>query len=179
MGGGDNYSMPIGYVYGREVYIADVIYTKQGVKYSRPMTVAKIAQHNISRVHFEANNGGDLVAQNVDSDLKAQNTVCNITWSRVPTNKTKLDRILAVSSQVSGVDENPGTYKLYFLTPNKQTLEYKKFMSCIKRFSQSLDIQGKQEDDAIDSLANLITNVLNKTRYATIRTSASRNEFGI
>ena len=44
-GGGDNYSMPIAYVYGRDVYIVDVIYTKNGLKYSRPATVAKIKKH--------------------------------------------------------------------------------------------------------------------------------------
>lgn len=178
-GGGDNYSMPIGYVYGREVYIPDLIYTKQGLKYTRPATVAKIAQHNISRLHFEANNGGDGVAQNVENDCKNQGMVCNITWSKVPTNKTKLDRILAVSSQISGTDDNPNTYKLYFLAPNKQSLEYKKFMACIKRFSQSLEIQGKQEDDAPDSLSNLITNVLGKVRYARVTSSVSRHEMGI
>lgn len=178
-GGGDNYSMPIGYVYGREVYIPDLIYTKQGLKYTRPATVTKIAQHNISRLHFEANNGGDGVAQNVENDCKNQGMVCNITWSKVPTNKTKLDRILAVSSQISGTDDNPNTYKLYFLAPNKQNLEYKKFMACIKRFSQSLEIQGKQEDDAPDSLSNLITNVLGKVRYARVTSSVSRHEMGI
>lgn len=178
-GGGDNYSMPIAYVYGRDVYIPDLIYSKQGVKYTRPMTVAKIAEHNISRLHFEANNGGDLAAENVENDCKNQQIVCNITWSKVPTNKSKLDRILAVSSQIAGTDENPNTYKFYFLNPNKQSLEYKKFMSCIKRFSQSLDIQGKQEDDAPDSLANLISNVLNKTRYARVTSNYSRREMGI
>ena len=178
-GGGDNYSMPIAYVYGREVYIADVIYTKQGIKYSRPMTVAKIAQHNISKLHFEANNGGEIVAQNIEGDCKEQGIICNITWGKVPTTKTKLDRILAVSSQIAGTDDNANTFKLYYLTPKKQTLEYKKFMSCIKRFSQSLDIQGKQEDDAPDSLANLISNVLGKTRYAKVTSSISRREMGI
>lgn len=178
-GGGDNYSMPIAYVYGRDVYIPDLIYTKQGVNYSRPMTVAKIAEHNISRLHFEANNGGEGVAMNVQDDCKNQGMICNVTWGRVPTNKSKLDRILAVSSQIAGTDDNPNTFKLYFLTPEKQTLEYKKFMSCVKRFSQSLDIQGKQEDDAPDSLANLIGNVLNKTRYAKVSSGYSRREFGI
>lgn len=178
-GGGDNYSMPIAYVYGYDVYIPDVIYTKQGVKFTRPVTVAKIAQHNISRVHFEANNGGDEVAQNIGEDCINQGIICNITWSKVPTTKTKLDRILAVSNQIAGNDTNPNTYKLHYLAPNKQTLEYKKFMSCIKRFSQSLDIQGKQEDDAPDSLANLLQNVLSKTRYARITSNASRREFKI
>lgn len=178
-GGGDNYSMPIGYVYGRDVYIADVIYTKQGVKYSRPATVAKIAEHNISRLHFEANNGGDVVAQNVQDDCKNQQIVCNINWGRVPTTKSKLDRILAVSSQIAGTDTNPNTFRLHYLAKDKQSTEYKNFMSCVKRFSQSREIQGKQEDDAPDSLANLITNVLSKTRYARISSNISRHEIGI
>ncbi len=178
-GGGDSYSMPIAYVYGRDVFIPDLIYTKQGTKYSRPMTVAKIKQHNITRLHFEANNGGDEVAQNVEADCKKDGLICNITWSRVPSTKAKLDRILAVSSQIAGNDENYNTYRFYFLAPEKQTLEYKKFMACIKRFSQSLNLQGKQEDDAPDSLANLIQNVLNKTRYATLSSNYSRREIGI
>ena len=178
-GGGDNYSMPIAYVYGRDVFIPDLIYTKQGTKYSRPMTVIKIKQHNITRLHFEANNGGDEVAQNVEDDCKKDGVICNITWSRVPSTKAKLDRILAVSSQISGNDENYNTYRFYFLAPEKQTLEYKKFMACIKRFSQSLNLQGKQEDDAPDSLANLIQNVLNKTRYAKISSNYSRHDIGI
>ncbi len=130
-------------------------------------------------MHFEANNGGEIVAQNIEGDCKEQGIICNITWGKVPTTKTKLDRILAVSSQIAGTDDNANTFKLYYLTPKKQTLEYKKFMACIKRFSQSLDIQGKQEDDAPYSLANLISNVLGKTRYAKVKSSISRREMGI
>lgn len=177
-GGGDNYSMPIGYVYGRDVYIPDVIYSKEKVDYTRPQTVAKIKQHNIQRVHFEGNNGGELVADNISEDLKSEGVHCNITRKRAPNTKSKLDRILAVASQIEGRDENQGTYRLFFLTKEKQSMEYRKFMSCISRFSQSLDIQGKQEDDAPDSLAGLITNVLGKTPYAKVTSTMSRYEIG-
>ena len=178
-GGGDNYSMPIAYVYGRDVYIVDVIYTKNGIKYSRPATVAKIKKHKISRVHFEGNNGGDLLANDIEQDLKNEGVHCNITHKRCPSIKSKLDRILAVSSQIDGTDTNNNTYKLYFLTKEKQSQEYRKFMSCMSRFSQSLDIQGKQEDDAPDSLANLITNVLGKVIYATVSSNCSRKDMGV
>lgn len=178
-GGGDNYSMPIAYVYGRDVYIVDVIYTKNGLKYSRPATVAKIKKHKITRVHFEGNNGGDLLANDIEQDLKNERVHCNITHKRCPSIKSKLDRILAVSSQIDGTDTNNNTYKLYFLTKEKQSQEYRKFMSCMSRFSQSLDIQGKQEDDAPDSLANLITNVLGKVIYATVSSNYSRKDMGV
>lgn len=179
LGGGDNYSMPIAYCYGRDVYITDVIYTKQGLKLTRPKTVSKIVEHKISRVHFEANNGGELVGENVSNDCKQIGVTCNVTSSRVPTTKSKLDRILAVSSQINGSDTNFGTYKLYFLSPKKQGPEYKLFMQCIKKFSQSREVQGRQEDDAPDSLANLITNVLGKNYYGKISSSTSRRELGI
>lgn len=178
-GGGDNYSMPIAYVYGRDVYIVDVIYTKNGLKYSRPATVAKIKKHKITRVHFEGNNGGDLLANDIEQDLKNEGVHCNITHKRCPSIKSKLDRILAVSSQIDGTDTNNNTYKLYFLTKEKQSQEYRKFMSCMSRFSQSLDIQGKQEDDAPDSLANLITNVLGKVIYGTVSSNYSRKDMGV
>ena len=178
-GGGDNYSMPIAYVYGRDVYIVDVIYTKNGLKYSRPATVAKIKKHKITRVHFEGNNGGDLHANDIEQDLKNEGVHCNITHKRCPSIKSKLDRILAVSSQIDGTDTNNNTYKLYFLTKEKQSQEYRKFMSCMSRFSQSLDIQGKQEDDAPDSLANLITNVLGKVIYGTVSSNYSRKDMGV
>lgn len=178
-GGGDNYSMPIAYVYGRDVYIVDVIYTKNGLKYSRPATVAKIKKHKITRVHFEGNNGGDLLANDIEQDLKNEGVHCNITHKRCPSIKSKLDRILAVSSQIDGTDTNNNTYKLYFLTKEKQSQEYRKFMSCMSRFSQSLDIQGKQEDDAPDSLANLITNVLGKVIYGTVSSNYSRKDIGV
>ena len=178
-GGGDNYSMPIAYVYGRDVYIVDVIYTKNGIKYSRPATVAKIKKHRISRVHFEGNNGGDLLANDIEQDLKNEGVHCNITHKRCPSIKSKLDRILAVSSQIDGTDTNNNTYKLYFSTKEKQSQEYRKFMSCMSRFSQSLDIQGKQEDDAPDSLANLITNVLGKVIYGTVSSNYSRKDMGV
>ena len=178
-GGGDNYSMPIAYVYGRDVYIPDLIYTKSNSKFTRPLTVRKIQEHNITRCHFEANNGGDLYSDNISNDLKDVGYVCNITSSRVPATKTKLDRILAVSTQIAGTDNNPNTYRFFFLNKTKQNAEYKRFMSCMKRFSQSLEVQGKQEDDAPDSLSNLIINVLGKVYYARVTSSVSRKDFRI
>lgn len=147
-GGGDNYAMPIAYVYGRDVYIADVIYSKEETNVTKPRTVDKIIEHNISKVHFEANNGGDEVSIQVSDMCKKRHIVCNITSSRVPTNKTKLDRILAVAQQIRGKDTNEDTYRLIYLARDKQNEEYRRFMSCVSRFSQDLKIQGKQEDDA-------------------------------
>lgn len=178
-GGGDNYAMPIAYVYGRDVYIADVIYSKEKVKYTKPQTIAKIKAHRIEKVFFEANNGGDLFASEISEELKKENIHCNVTYKRSPATKSKLDRILSVASQIDGSDMNPNTYRLHYLAIERQGMEYRRFMSCISKFSQSLDIQGKQEDDAPDALASLIVNVLGKQYYATVTSSFSRRDYGL
>lgn len=166
--------MPIAYVYDNEVYIKDVIYSKLAISFTRPYTLQKIIEHNISRVHFEANNGGDEFAEKVSEDCKNAGITCNITSSRVPPTRSKLDRILSVAPQIKGTDLNNNTYKIYFLSKSMQNGDYKRFMECFRTFSQDLNMQGKQHDDAIDSVANLLNNVLGKTRYASVSSSISR-----
>ena len=51
-------------------------------------------------------------------------------------------------------------------------------MSCVSRFSQDLKVQGKQEDDAPDSLSNLITNVIGKAYYGKVTSTFSRSDYG-
>lgn len=160
-GGGDRYSMPIAYVYGRDVYIEDVIYEKRGLETTRPKTVDRIIHHQIQRVCFEANNGGDQVALKVNEILLEKIYKCNITHKKAPGGKTrKIDRILAVQHEILGVAENPGTFRIFFKDKSIQNQEYKEFVRDIRNFSDKDSIQGKQVDDGVDSLASLITNVL-------------------
>ena len=175
-GGGDNYSMPIAYVYGRDVYILDVIYSKDNKDVTRPLTVRKIQEHRIQKVHFEGNNGGDLFADNVNRDLREQGFYCNITSSKVPTNKSKIDRILSVESEIKGKDTNSNTYRILFLAESKWTPEYRRFMQDIFNFSNDYNNANKKNlhDDAPDSVAGLILNVLGKQIYASVQSSCSR-----
>lgn len=170
--------MPIAYVYDNEVYIKDVIYSKLAISFTRPYTLQKIIEHKISRVHFEANNGGDEFADKISEDCRNAGVVCNITSSRVPPNRSKLDRILAAAPQIKGTDLNNNTYKVYFLSRSMQGSDYKRFMDCFRTFSQDLNMQGKQHDDAVDSVASLLNNVLNKTRYGVVSSSMSRASLG-
>ena len=180
-GGGDNYSMPIAYVYGRDVYIVDVIYSKENKEHTRPMTVNKIIEHGVQKADFEANNGGDLYADNISQDLKNLGYHCNITSSKVPTNKSKIDRILSVESEIKGKDTNANTYRLLFLTESKWTPEYRAFMQDVFNFSNDYNNMNKKNlhDDAPDSLAGLILNSLGKTFYGSISSSFSRKTIGI
>lgn len=166
--GGDDYmSMPIAYVYGYDVYINDVLFIHKfdGDSVSRPLVCKKLIEHNVSRCGFEKNNGGDFYATLVSGDLRKDGYRCNITMHNAPTNRSKLDRILGCQDEIKGTSALEGTYRIYFRDPSSlpRRSEYMDFLQNMWNWSQKDGaIQKKQHDDAPDSIAGLLMNVLGK-----------------
>lgn len=169
-GGDDYFSMPIGYVYGMEVYIEDVLFVnKLGDSDTRPLVRQKLIDNRVTKAGFEENNGGKLYADFVLDDIRRAGYRCNITTHKVPTTKSKLDRILACQSEIKGVLTDVGNYRIYFKSDNvrKDNKQYNDFMQCIYNWSQKQgSIQKSQHDDAPDSLAGMITNILDLSKRA-------------
>ena len=161
-GGADYFSMPIGYVYGNEIYIEDVLFKNKfgGDDYIRPLVRDMIIKHNVVRLGIEKNNGGDFFSTLVNKDLREKNYRCNITTHNAPSNKSKLDRILACQNEIKGIATENNTYKIYFKANPKDT-QYLNAMKQLYSWNQNPNMQTKQHDDFPDSLAGLITNVLN------------------
>ena len=179
-GGGDSLSMPICSEYdNHDVYLTDVIFSQGKKEETIPLVVNAIINYKITACHFEANNGGDMYAEKVQEELKKRNYRCNITYSKVPTTKSKLDRILSVQGAIKGVAESE--YRLLvkerkIIRGNKM---YNDFLDELTKFNQSANMQGKQHDDAPDSLASLFANVLGTTRTGKARSTISRSDLGI
>ena len=53
--GEDSCSMPIGYVYGNEVYIVDVVFDNAGTQFTKPECANMLIKHNVKTVTFESN----------------------------------------------------------------------------------------------------------------------------
>ena len=179
-GGGDSLSMPIASEYeNHDVYLTDVIFSQAKKEDTIPMVVNAIIEYKITACHFEANNGGDMYAEKVEEELKKKNYRCNITWSKVPTTKSKLDRILACQGPIKGTAQSD--YRL--LVKERKEIRHNKmyndFLDELTKFNQAANMQGKQHDDAPDSLASLFTNVLGYTRIGRARSSKSREDLGI
>lgn len=164
-GGEDYMSMPIGYVYGKEIYIDDVLFVNRlDDDKTRPLVCQKLIENNVSKVGFEENNGGKLYADLIIGDLKRRDYRCAITTHKAPTNQSKLNRILSCQSEIKGVATEFGTYRIYFKAKSvrKSNKEYNDFMKNLHNWSQKEGgTQKRQHDDAPDSLAGMITNVLN------------------
>lgn len=181
-GGEDYFSMPIGYVYGNEVYIADVLFVNHlDDDKTRPLVVNKIIQHKIQRAGFEENNGGKPYATLISGDLKRRGYRCNVTTHKVPTTKSKLDRILSCQSEIKGVADEFGSYRIYFKAydARKDNNEYNNFMLNLSNWSQKAgSTQTRQHDDAPDSLAGMITNILSGKATGRAK-SISASKYGI
>lgn len=155
-GGGDSLSMPICYVYGDAAYIVDVVFDKGSKDITEPRVVGKILHHKCKMGRFEANNGGEFYATDIDKLLKDRDYRCNIGSKKAPTTMSKLSRIEQYA---------PDIRNLYFLEGRLQSEEYRRFMNETTSFS----FTGKNlHDDAPDSLAGLSSYLLEKQKTVTV-----------
>lgn len=182
-GGDDYFSLPIGYVYGYEVYIEDVLFINRfgGDDASRPKVKEIIERHRATRCGVEKNNGGDFYATLMENDLKKDNYRCHITTHNAPTNKSKRDRILACQNEIKGIASENNTYRIYFksmdkLKGNKQYLDA---LNNLFKWNQNPSMQNKQHDDFPDSLAGMITNVLGGKTKGVAKSNVTASALGI
>ena len=182
-GGDDYFSLPIGYVYGNEVYIEKVLFKNKfgGDDYIRPYIKSILINNKVSRCGVEKNNGGDFFSTLMQQYLRESNYHCNITTHNAPTNKRKLDRILACQNEIKGIASENNTYRVYFKNPEliKGDKDYMNAMQNLYSWNQNPNMQNKQHDDFPDSLAGLITNVLGSTTSGKARINISAERLGV
>lgn len=143
-GGGDSLSMPIAYVYGSDVYIADWVFDKRDKSRTKPRVVAKILQHKVKMGRTEANNGGDEYSDDVYRILRQEHGYSiNMAHKKAPTNMAKLTRI---------EQHAPTIRDFYFRADNCRDEDYRRAMNELTGFSFTTK---NLHDDAADSLAML------------------------
>lgn len=181
-GGGDSLAMPIGSEYKNgDVYITDVVCSKDGKEETIPLVARKIIENEVSECFFEANNGGDMFADAVQKELDEKNYKCYIHHGKAPTTKAKRDRILACCGEIKG---NPvAKYRLKFKTRSacKNDRMYNDFLDLLTHYNEKLELQGKKQnpDDVPDACASLLTNVLGVQKKGIARSRVSREMLGI
>lgn len=146
-GGGDSLSMPFGQAFGDDgpVYIPDWIFNK-GDKYTtKPLVVAKTMQLQPNIERFEANNGGDEYAEDIDRLLREQGFKTNISWAKASNQIGKMAKIIQYAPDIKR--------RFYFLKPELQSPEYKAAMEELCMLTQV----GKNEhEDSADGLVQLL-----------------------
>lgn len=156
-GGGDSLSMPIGYVYGEDVYIHDWIFDRRDKSVTKPRVIAKILSHKIKMGQTEANNGGEEYSDDVYRILRQEyGYSINMSHKKAPTNMAKLTRI---------EQHAPTIRNFYFREAKCRDDDYRKAMGELTSFSFT---SKNLHDDAADSLAMLAGYVFGGRKIATV-----------
>lgn len=143
-GGSDYLSAPLGFVYGRTVYVLEVVFSKEGIDITVPKLCALLSRYAPNNTRFEANNGGFLMADKVKEALAAAGIKRVITSRTTPSTSNKMTRILVAAPDVL---EN-----FYFLDEDHWSPEYREFMMQLSSFNT---LGKNPNDDAPDSIAML------------------------
>lgn len=156
-GGGDSLSMPIGFVYGDDVYIHDWIFDKRDKSYTKPRVIAKILQHRIKMGQTEANNGGSEYSDDVYQILRRDYKYSiNMSHKKAPTNMAKLTRI---------EQHAPTIRNFYFRADDCRDEDYRRAMNELTSFSFT---SKNLHDDAADSLAMMADYVFHGQKFVSV-----------
>ena len=148
-GGGDSLSMPFGKLFGSvddgPIYIQDWIFNKGDKYVTKPLVVAKTLQHKPNMERFEANNGGDEYAEDIDRLLREQGFKTNISWAKASNQVGKMAKIIQYAPDVKR--------RCYFLKPELQSQEYK---AAMEELGIIVQVGKNEHEDSADGLVQLI-----------------------
>lgn len=183
-GGEDWLSMPIvdEYENGDCMLIDWYFINKADKTITKPEIIQRIKFNGISRMCFEANNGGDEYADDIKRQLKEDRVECYVESKKAPTTMSKTDRILNHQAEIRG--SRASKYRL--VIPERESIKGNKMfneaLNQVFKFNQSTarNVRKRQHDDAPDSLAGLFANVLGaKGNYGKAISNISRELLGI
>lgn len=183
-GGEDHLSMPIIDEYKNgDCPVIKWLFLQKDKDETIPEVVNAIIAYGITHICFEANNGGEMYADAVEKELKKKGyTGCYVTSKKAPTNKSKLDRILAAQGFIKGADASEYRMIIPIRESIKNDKQFNEALNEVFSFNQSTakNVRAKQHDDAPDSASMLASNVLGVgTKIGRVSSTVSRSMLGI
>lgn len=161
--GDDSCSMPIGYVYGNEVYIVDAVFDNSGTQYTKPECANMLIKHNVKTVTFESNSSGGFFGRDVMEIVKQQGGRCSARYKFNCSNK--------ITRMENARDNIIRDYYFKDFRKMDRNSQYYKFMRELTTMTRS----GKvKHDDAPDSLS-LFENEMRSGNTAKV--DVTRNPF--
>lgn len=140
--GDDSCSMPIGYVYGNEVYIVDVVFDNAGTQFTKPECANMLIKHNVKTVTFESNSAGEYFGRDVMDIVKERGGRCSARFKFNCANK--------ITRMENARDNIIRDYYFRDFKKMDRQSQYYKFMKELTTMTRS----GKvKHDDAPDSIS--------------------------
>lgn len=159
--GEDSCSMPIGYVYGNEVFIVDVVFDNSGTQFTKPECANMLIRHNVKTATFESNSAGEYFGRDVMEIVKSQGGRCSARFKFNCANK--------ITRMENARDNIIRDYYFKDFKKMDRQSPYYKFMKELTTMTRS----GKvKHDDAPDSLA-LFENEMRTGTVAKVEATAN------
>lgn len=156
--GEDSTSMPVGIIYGTEVYIDDVVFSDDTALVTKPLCAKAIMENAVENVTFESNNAGNYYSGDVEKILKESQYICGVRSTRTISNKKTRIEFMSDIILKHFHFKHPSLY-----APNSM---YARFMRELTTYVRT----GKvPHDDAPDSLAGLATQLRIHGVYGTVK----------
>ena len=86
--GSDSVAMPIGYIYGEDVMIPDVVFNNGTPEHTKPECAMKLVKHKVGLAQFESNSAGEYYARDVEEIMRQQGGKTSIRLKRSIAKKT-------------------------------------------------------------------------------------------
>lgn len=141
--GTDFLSVPVGYVYGEDVYVIDVIYTDEPMEITEPRTAEFIDEHEPDVAVIESNNGGRGFARAVQKLVKSGVTV---QWRRTVANKHA--KIVIKSGWIKE--------HMHFRDDYEMGSEYEQYFINMTSYNRAGSVEHDDAPDSTTELAGLL-----------------------
>ena len=142
--GSDSTSMPVAVIYGRSVYITDVVFDDSPAEVTKPECAKCLIANKVASAIFESNNAGQYYARDVAEIVRQMGYSIGIRTKRTISNKQTRIEFASDNIKKNFYFKHPSTYK--------RGSQYWNFMKELTTYTRS----GKvPHDDAPDSLALL------------------------
>ena len=142
--GSDSTSMPVAKIYGKDVYIVDVVFDDSPPEVTKPECAKCLIDNKVASAVFESNNAGTYFARDVDQIVRQRGYSVGIRTKRTISNKQTRIEFASDNIKKNFYFKHPSTYK--------RGSQYWNFMKELTTYTRS----GKvPHDDAPDSLSLL------------------------
>lgn len=142
--GSDSVCMPIGYLYGEDVFIPDCVFSDATPEHTKPECAKKLTDHKVSVAQFESNSTGEYYATDVEKIMKEMGGNASIRLKRNVANK--VTRIEGESDYI--------LKHFYFLHESKYKVG-SEYWAMMKELCEFVRTGKVPHDDAPDGIAQL------------------------
>lgn len=147
-GGGDSVVMLIAYIFGEDVFIADLVYDDSTPDVTKPQCARKLFEHKVGTAMFESNNAGTYYARDVEQLVKGLGGRCGIIAKRTTSNK---------QTRIELASDNIKKY-FWFLDKSKRApnSQYSLAMKELYQYTRTGKVPHDDMPDALSLLENAL-----------------------